>query len=232
MNSAAMSRRPRRKGHLDNRPVSDAIVFFGATGDLAKKQIFPALEGLVRDEGLDTPIIGVARAGWSLDQLKARAEESLSTHGELDTKPSRSLPVCCALSLVTTVIPRPMCGCGRHWRTRNGRCIISPFRPACLRRWRRGSRNRATGQTRALLSRNLSAAAESRAPTRPHSQPLFSGRQHLPDRSLPWQGTGAEHSLYAVCEFDVRTDLEPPPISTAFRSRWLKIMGCGIAANL
>src|ERR1700732_4572206 len=69
-----------------NRPVSDAIVFFGATGDLAYKQIFPALQGLVRDEGLDIPIIGVAKAGWSLDQLKARAKDSLSSHGGLDTK--------------------------------------------------------------------------------------------------------------------------------------------------
>jgi glucose-6-phosphate 1-dehydrogenase len=68
------------------RPVSDAIVFFGATGDLAKKQIFPALEGLVRDEGVDAPIIGVAREGWSLDQLKARARESLSSHGVFDDK--------------------------------------------------------------------------------------------------------------------------------------------------
>ena len=68
------------------RPVSDAIVFFGATGDLAKKQIFPALEGLVRDEGVDTPIIGVAREGWSLDQLKARAWESISSHGCRDDK--------------------------------------------------------------------------------------------------------------------------------------------------
>ena len=66
--------------------VSDAIVFFGATGDLAYKQIFPALQGLIRDEGLDIPIIGVAKAGWSLDQLKARAKDSLSYHGGLDTK--------------------------------------------------------------------------------------------------------------------------------------------------
>ena len=69
-----------------NHSVSDAIVFFGATGDLAYKQIFPALQGLVRDEGLDAPIIGVAKAGWSLDQLKARAKDSLSSHGDLDTK--------------------------------------------------------------------------------------------------------------------------------------------------
>ena len=52
--------------------VSDAFVFFGATGDLAFKQIFPALAGLIRDEGFDLPIIGVARSG-DLDSLRARA---------------------------------------------------------------------------------------------------------------------------------------------------------------
>ena len=61
--------------------ISDALVFFGATGDLAYKQIFPALYGLVRDENLSTPIIGVAKSGWSLDQLKARAADSVKTHG-------------------------------------------------------------------------------------------------------------------------------------------------------
>ena len=60
---------------------SDALVFFGATGDLAYKQIFPALFGLVRDEGLSTPIIGVAKAGWGLDQLKKRAADSVKAHG-------------------------------------------------------------------------------------------------------------------------------------------------------
>jgi len=60
---------------------SDALVFFGATGDLAYKQIFPALLGLVRDEGLRVPIIGVAKAGWTLDQFKARAADSLSHYG-------------------------------------------------------------------------------------------------------------------------------------------------------
>jgi len=69
-----------------SQPVSDAIVFFGATGDLAYKQIFPALQGLVGDEGLDVPIIGVAKAGWTLDQLKARAKESLLSHGGVNPK--------------------------------------------------------------------------------------------------------------------------------------------------
>ena len=60
---------------------SDAIVFFGATGDLAYKQIFPSLLGLIRDEGLNVPIIGVAKAGWNLDKLKARAVDSIAHHG-------------------------------------------------------------------------------------------------------------------------------------------------------
>ncbi len=72
-------------------PPSDAIVFFGATGDLAYKQIFPSLLGLVRDEGLNVPIIGVAKAGWNLDQLKARAADSLKHHNETDPQAQRRL---------------------------------------------------------------------------------------------------------------------------------------------
>jgi glucose-6-phosphate 1-dehydrogenase len=63
---------------------SDALVFFGATGDLAYKQIFPALQAMVKRGHLDVPVIGVAKAGWSLDQLKTRAKDSLEKHGGLD----------------------------------------------------------------------------------------------------------------------------------------------------
>jgi glucose-6-phosphate 1-dehydrogenase len=71
--------------------ASDAIVFFGATGDLAYKQIFPSLLGLVRDEGLNVPIIGVAKAGWNLDQLKTRAADSLQHHGGADPQAKQRL---------------------------------------------------------------------------------------------------------------------------------------------
>jgi glucose-6-phosphate 1-dehydrogenase len=63
---------------------SDAIVFFGATGDLAYKEVFPALQGLIQRHRLDVPIIGVAKSGWDLEQLRARARESLERHGEVD----------------------------------------------------------------------------------------------------------------------------------------------------
>ena len=63
---------------------SDALVFFGATGDLAYKKIFPALQAMAKRGHLNVPVIGVAKAGWSLDQLKARARDSVEKHGGLD----------------------------------------------------------------------------------------------------------------------------------------------------
>jgi glucose-6-phosphate 1-dehydrogenase len=63
---------------------SDALVFFGATGDLAYKKIFPALQAMSRRGNLDMPVIGVAKAGWNIDQLRARARESVERHGGLD----------------------------------------------------------------------------------------------------------------------------------------------------
>jgi glucose-6-phosphate 1-dehydrogenase len=65
-------------------PPSDAIVFFGATGDLAYKMIFPALQAMIRRGHLDVPVIGVAQSGWGLEQLKTRAKDSLEKHGTLD----------------------------------------------------------------------------------------------------------------------------------------------------
>jgi glucose-6-phosphate 1-dehydrogenase len=67
-----------------NAPHSDTLVFFGATGDLAYKKIFPALQAMVKRGNLKVPVIGVARTGWNLDRLKARAKDSLEKHGGLD----------------------------------------------------------------------------------------------------------------------------------------------------
>jgi glucose-6-phosphate 1-dehydrogenase len=64
---------------------SDALVFFGATGDLAYKKIFPALQAMVKRGDLNVPVIGVAKAGWNLEQLRARAHDSLEKHGGIDS---------------------------------------------------------------------------------------------------------------------------------------------------
>jgi glucose-6-phosphate 1-dehydrogenase len=65
-------------------PHSDALVFFGATGDLAYKKIFPSLQAMLKRGHLSVPVIGVARSGWKVDQLRARARDSLEHHGGLD----------------------------------------------------------------------------------------------------------------------------------------------------
>ena len=65
-------------------PHSDALVFFGATGDLAYKKIFPSLQAMLKRGHLNVPVIGVAKAAWNLDQFKARAKDSLEKHGGLD----------------------------------------------------------------------------------------------------------------------------------------------------
>jgi glucose-6-phosphate 1-dehydrogenase len=64
---------------------SDALVFFGATGDLAYKKIFPALQAMVKRGHLNVPVIGVAKSGWSLEQLQERVHDSLEKHGGVDT---------------------------------------------------------------------------------------------------------------------------------------------------
>lgn len=68
-----------------NVPRSDALVFFGATGDLAYKKIFPSLYAMTKRGSLNVPVVGVAKAGWNVDQLRARARDSIEKHGgELD----------------------------------------------------------------------------------------------------------------------------------------------------
>ena len=61
--------------------ASDALVFFGATGDLAYKKIFPSLQGMAQHGNLNVPVIGVAKAGWKLEQLQERARASINEHG-------------------------------------------------------------------------------------------------------------------------------------------------------
>jgi len=62
-------------------PASDALVLFGATGDLACRKIFPALQALIRSGSLDVPVIGVASSGLALEQLRQRVRASLRQHG-------------------------------------------------------------------------------------------------------------------------------------------------------
>jgi len=64
-----------------NIPHSDALVFFGATGDLAHKKIFPSLQAMIKRGHLSVPVIGVAKAGWNIEQMRARARDGLEKFG-------------------------------------------------------------------------------------------------------------------------------------------------------
>ncbi len=120
-----------------NAPQSDAIVFFGATGDLAYKKIFPALQAMVRRGRLDMPVIAVAKSGWNLDQLKTRVKESLEQHGGLD--PAAFAKLSSLLQYIdgdyrdpATFTQFARCSAPPH-----GRCTIWRFRPACSPRSRK-----------------------------------------------------------------------------------------------
>lgn len=67
-----------------SEPRSQALVFFGATGDLAYKKIFPSLQSMIKRGALDVPVIGVAKSGWKLKDLQERARKSLEEHGGVD----------------------------------------------------------------------------------------------------------------------------------------------------
>jgi glucose-6-phosphate 1-dehydrogenase len=73
------------------QPQSDALVVFGVTGDLAFKQIFPALQAMVRHRHLNVPVLGVARSDYNLDQIRDRARQSVEQHGPLDPDAFRKL---------------------------------------------------------------------------------------------------------------------------------------------
>ena len=90
----------------ESRTSSDALVFFGATGDLAHKKIFPALQAMRGH--LNVPVIGVAKAGWSLNQLRVRDGTAWRRTAAVSTAlPSTSSLRCFAMSTATTEIWRP-----------------------------------------------------------------------------------------------------------------------------
>ena len=115
---------------------SDALVFFGATGDLAYKKIFPSLQAMVKRGHLNVPVIGVAKAGWNLDQLRARAKDSLEKHGGVDPAAFEKL-----VSLLRYVDgdyqdPATFTSASRATRkTRSGQRITWQFRLCCSKLW-------------------------------------------------------------------------------------------------
>ena len=90
-----------------NVPHSDAVVFFGATGDLAHKKIFPSLQAMIKRGNLNVPVIGVAKAGWNVDQLRARARDSIENTAEGSIRRLSTSYAACWVMLTGTMKTRP-----------------------------------------------------------------------------------------------------------------------------
>src|SRR4030095_9801088 len=81
MSSAGTWKNPPSEEDIMNVPHSDALVFFGATGDLAHKKIFPSLQAMIKRSRLSVAGSGVAKAGWNVEQMRARARDGLEKFG-------------------------------------------------------------------------------------------------------------------------------------------------------
>ena len=119
---------------MDAGPQSDALVFFGATGDLAYKKIFPALQAMARRGRLDLPVIGVAKSGWTTSSSSsARGPASPSTAASTTTAFPK---LAAALRYVDGDYADPARSRelkSRARRTSSARCTTSRFRRACFR---------------------------------------------------------------------------------------------------
>ena len=191
---------------------SDALVFFGATGDLAYKKIFPALQAMAKRGDLDVPVIGVAKAGWTLDQLRARAQESVEKYGGLDRAAFAKL-----------------CGLLRY--------VDGDYKdPAtfeALRRELGGAEHPAHylaippplfGPVVEQLARSGCAKGARVVVEKPFGEDLASARdlnrillgtfveaRHLPDRPLPRKAPRPQHAVLSLLESDPRGVLESDP---------------------
>ena len=172
-------------------PPADAFVFFGATGDFAYKQIFPALQALIRRGRFNMPIVGVAKAGWNLEQFRARARTAWKSTAA-SIAPSFA-KLCARLQYVDGdyADAATFSRSGRRLARPSSRCSISRFRPACSppspKSWRRRLHER-----RAWSWKNRSAAISRRLRRSTGRCSALPRESDLSHRSLSRQGTGAE----------------------------------------
>ena len=192
-----------RQGSAMGNTHSDALVFFGATGDLAYKKIFPALQAMVKRGALDVPVIGVAKAGWTLDQLRARAQESVEKYGGLDRPAFDTL--CGLLRYVdgdykdpaTFAALRHELGGAEH--PAHYLAIPPPlFGPVVEQLAQSGCATGCPRRRRETVRGGspLGARAES------DSARLLRGARHLPDRPLPRKTARAQHAVRPIHEPD------------------------------
>ena len=205
---------------------SDALVFFGATGDLAYKKIFPSLQAMAKRGNLNVPVIGVAKAGWTLDQLRARAQESVEKYGGLDRDAFAKL--CGQLRYVDGDYRDPATFQALRRALGDGAAPRAlPGHPAAAVRRRRGTAGAVGMRQRGPRRRRETLRPRPRLGARPEPDPARHVRRgrYFPDRPLP-RASG----LFTTCcspasriRFSRRSGIAPT--SRACRSRWRRTFG-------
>ena len=189
---------------------SDALVFFGATGDLAYKKIFPALQSMVRRGRLNVPVIGVAKAGWDLDQFKARRATASRSTAASTRRPSTSS--CGLLHYVDGDYndPKTFQACAANSARPSIPLTTSPSRRPCSAWWWSSSASRAAPQAPASSSRSRSDAdLESAQSLNRILLPNLLRVGDFPHRPLSRQGAGAEPALFPLRQLVFGAALEP-----------------------
>ena len=190
--------------------VADAFVFFGATGDLAYKKIFPALQGMVRRGNLNCPVVGVAKSGWTVQQLRERARASLTEHGGVDEAAFEKLSSLLAYIDRRLRQPRHVRRPAQGARQREEPDPLPRHPSQPLRRRDRGARRLGLRRGGARRDREaLRTRCRERARVERHAALGVPGGLRLSHRSLSRQGSGREPALLPLREHVSGADLEP-----------------------
>ncbi len=191
---------------------SDAFVFFGMSGDLARKKIFPALYSMVKHGTLEIPVIGVASSKWTVEDLKTRAEESITEHGGgIDDKAAfeKLLEL---LRYVDGDYTKPSTFVKLKKELGNAQYPIHylAIPPSMFETVVQGlGASSCAENARVVVEKPFGRDLESAQELNRVLHAVFPERADLPDRPLPRQGSHAEHPLLPLRQLVPRADLEP-----------------------
>ncbi len=188
---------------------SDAFVFFGATGDLAFKQIFPALQAMIGHGHLNMPIIGVARSAKGLDGLRARAHESLEKHGGVDPRAFAALSARLQYVNGDYSSPDTFRDLRKALGTASRPLYYLAIPPDLFETVAQGLANAGCDQgARVVVEKPFGRDLASAQALNQTLHRSFSRVGDFSNRSLPWQGTGPESALLPLCQLVPGANLE------------------------
>ncbi len=195
------------------RTVRRARLLRGHRAIWPYKKIFPALQAMAKRGTLDVPVIGVAKAGWTLDQLRARAQDSVEKYGGLDRDAFDQL--CGLLRYVDGDYQDPATFAAlraRAWRRARIPRTTWPFRRRCSARSSSSWRDRAapTG-ARVVVEKPFGQDLASARDLNRTLLGAFVETRHLPHRPLPRQAARPQHAVLPLREPAPRGVLEPDP---------------------